>query len=529
MTSLDTLVNRYLDDRAELAPDELDKLVAGLRAEPARAVALREQLMVDDLLAQKLTVDRRNFLAQVEQRLADFERSEAEIDDQVAELRELATQEYATSQRASASRGWARSPWMQAALAMSLVAATIAYFFVPDWLPERRLPVAQVVTIDGPVVVHENEAQSNLAAATKLYTGQRIETPAGSWLTLEYDDKTQMRLSGGSILALAAERRSGAKRVRLDRGELWADVARQSAGAMEISTPHAGATVLGTQFRLTVTADDTLLEVTEGLVRLSRLDRTDAVEVAASQSGVGTDEGVNRRDVEWPSNKDGLVYAFDPFVRRIPRARQGTSDWWYSSRLEAVGSASVNALDGVRDLSGGMFRSREDGEDIVKVIRGGAEFTLELVFLPSEDPSVNGAAALRPVISLAGDDGKPNFALVQADRTWSFALRTSNPQAPQPLAIPIAKSGRRTEPLYLAVTYRDGELAGYIDGRLVQVERNLHGDLSAWSPATLLIGADSRGNSWRGTIHALAIYGRTLDSTELARNVQNYRKLAAGR
>ena len=92
--SLDVLINRFLDDRAALEPDELDALIAGLRAEPARAAQLREQLVIDDHLAQKMTVDRRNFLAQVEQRIADFERSEEEIDSQVAELRELATKEF---------------------------------------------------------------------------------------------------------------------------------------------------------------------------------------------------------------------------------------------------------------------------------------------------------------------------------------------------------------------------------------------------------------------------------------------------
>jgi hypothetical protein len=49
--SIDALVHRYLEDRAGLAPAELDALIAGLRADPQLGASLREQLLLDDLLA----------------------------------------------------------------------------------------------------------------------------------------------------------------------------------------------------------------------------------------------------------------------------------------------------------------------------------------------------------------------------------------------------------------------------------------------------------------------------------------------
>ena len=88
--SLDSLLQRYVDDRDALTPEELDELIAGLRADPERAVALREQLQVDDLLSQKLAIDRRKFLAQVGQRIADYERGQDEMDAQVADVRAIA-------------------------------------------------------------------------------------------------------------------------------------------------------------------------------------------------------------------------------------------------------------------------------------------------------------------------------------------------------------------------------------------------------------------------------------------------------
>ncbi len=532
MSQLDLLVNRFLDDRAALAPEEVDALIDGLRAEPARAVALREQLVVDDLLAQKLTVDRLNFLAQVEQRIADFERSEAELDDQVAELRELATREYASQDRARPARWAIQSPWARAGLALSLVAIVAGLWLAPQWVPERWLPprrlgVAHVVTVQGPVIATEDESQSAVVGATRLFTGQRIETPADSSLTLEYDDQTQVRISGGTVVTLGAHRASGAKRLHVDRGELWADVARQAAGAMEFSTPHAVAVVLGTQLRLTVTTDDTLLEVTEGLVRLDRLDRADSIDVAASQSGLATDVALHLRQVTWPATTDGLVYALDPFVRRVPRIRQpGGGDRWYTSPLDSVGGAARNELDDTLDLSGGYFRSRDDGEDIVTASLASSEFSLELVYKPDVKPS----AETRRLVSLEADDGTQNFGLSRVGDAWKFVLRTGAGAEPGAMAFQTAAASEASQPAHLAITFGNGKLVAYENGRPLEPSGELHGSLAAWTPATLVIGADNRGNhAWRGTIHALALYQRCLAADEVAQNVQNYRQLAARR
>src|SRR5438067_1463700 len=93
MSDLNTLIHRYLEDRSCLDPVELNKLIAGLKADPELAASLREQLLLDDLLAQKLALDRRNFLAQVEQRITDFQRGEESLTQQVADLRSLAAAE----------------------------------------------------------------------------------------------------------------------------------------------------------------------------------------------------------------------------------------------------------------------------------------------------------------------------------------------------------------------------------------------------------------------------------------------------
>ena len=70
------LIHRYLEDPAALGEPELEQLIALLRAKPTMAVELREQLIVDDLLGQKLAVDRKNFIIMVQQRLTDYDKGE---------------------------------------------------------------------------------------------------------------------------------------------------------------------------------------------------------------------------------------------------------------------------------------------------------------------------------------------------------------------------------------------------------------------------------------------------------------------
>jgi hypothetical protein len=294
---------------------------------------------------------------------------------------------------------------------------------------------------------------------------------------------------------------------------------------MEFLTPHAIAVVLGTQLRLTVTGDDTLLEVTEGLVRLDRLDRQDSIEVAASQTGLATDANLDLRDVAWPPNTDGLAYAFDPFVRRVPRARNPATGHWYSSPLEVVGSAAVNEFSDALELTGGYFRSRDDGEDIVKVGLDSREFSLELIYRPTAQPS----ADLGRVVALEGDGGPSNFALSQAGDDWSFLLRTDATDESPPFVFQDAPSPGADRLIHLTITYRDGELTAYRDGLVIHSSQARRGTLAAWTPATLLIGANSRGReSWRGTIDALAIYHRCLTADEVAQSLLHYRQLAAG-
>src|SRR5688572_2928687 len=300
--SLDTLLHRYLDDRSGLDAAELDELIALLKAEPERAVALREQLLLDDLIAQKLSLDRRNFPAQVGQRIADYERGQEEMDNQVADLRALAETEI---ERPSAWAG--SSPWVKY-VALAAALAIAAVFLVPNWLPRSPQPVAKVTDLQGEVQLAAGDMQSAAAAGVAIQTGQQITTPAGGWLALEFADKTMVRIGGDSTVALDLDPATSAKQVKIDRGEIVASVSPQRAGPMKFTTPHAVATVLGTRLRLTVTDTMTQLDVSEGLVQLDRLTDGRTITVEAQQAGIASNERLELREPTWPASREAIAY-----------------------------------------------------------------------------------------------------------------------------------------------------------------------------------------------------------------------------
>ena len=512
--ALNELIHRFLEDQGELSSDDLDALIAGLREQPARAAALREQLMVDCLLAQKLSLDRRNFLAQVEQRISDHEQREEEIDSQVVELRELAAAEI---ERPAARHR--QSLWVQGVLALSLAAIVAGVFILPRFLPRQAHAVARVNEVEGAVTASQNEQSSSLAAEATLFAGQQIATPAGGSLEIEYEDRSIVRIAGDSLVTVDAEPTSGAKRLRIDRGQLWASVVRQTEGPLVIVTPHAVATVVGTQFRLTVGPDDTLLEVSQGKVQLDKLDQTESITVADDESGLASADVLDHRTVQWPESDETLAFAYDPFTRTEARFRNPETGNMTYAEYQVVGSAAQNDFSGVLELSGGYLREDDGGKDLVTVCQPAEGFTLEIVFSPARQQPNRSAR----IVSLEDEGGRPNFVLSQEGNALHFLLITDGPVSPQTLPIPLSTS----RPMHLTITYQSGELIAYDAGKVVAQSAELQGALSAWTPGPLLLGANSRGEeSWQGAIEALAIHHRAVDAAEVARNVHFYRVLA---
>ncbi len=126
--------------------------------------------------------------------------------------------------------------------------------------------------------------------------GLRIGEAASG--TIAYADGTVLHLEPGTEVRFVAannSNRTGGKQLRLIRGTLSADVAKQPANLpLLIHTPHATITVVGTEFDLAVSPSATQLEVTHGLVKMSGTNTTAAVEVAAGEVAVASPDAPPR-------------------------------------------------------------------------------------------------------------------------------------------------------------------------------------------------------------------------------------------
>jgi len=522
----DDLVQRYLDNRSALLPPEMDELIAALRAEPARAAAVREQLMVDDLLAQKLAVDRRNFPAQVAQRLADFERGQEELDQQVSELRELAEAEIERPQAWSGS-----SPWVKWVLALSAAVLIGGAFLAGQWLPGERHHVAKVVVVSGDVTVHDGGRSSPVTIDGGLLTGQRLIVPAGGRVQVEYQDATTVRLGESSAVTFDLDRRTGGKQVQIDRGEVWADIQPQQA-AMVFKTPHAVATVLGTKLRLSVSQTQTLLDVTEGRVQLDRTGGGQQSQlVAANETGIASQGEFRLRPLAWPLHKASAAYVLSPLEVSEPGvplmcARNPESGNLRETRLLPQGDAALVPGTLRWQLAGGYLQSDEAGPDLRSALADKDEFSLEVVFTPASESFREPAT----IVALADANVRAIFALIQQGRELTFAIRTTAP-AEEPLRIPLVASG---EPLsagqqerHVAITYRSGELIAWLQGAEVARSNIPRGPLTDWREGALSVGAAAGGERvWRGEVAALALHSRVLTPDEISRSVASFRLLA---
>ena len=120
----------------------------------------------------------------------------------------------------------------------------------------------------GRVVLVSDAGIRPVRAGQPIASGQGIRTGKSP-------STARVRLSDGTRLEIAADSEiriePAAARIRLAKGGLTADVARQAEGtSLRFETPHGVAVVLGTRLRLAVNKTHTRLEVEEGRVRLER-------------------------------------------------------------------------------------------------------------------------------------------------------------------------------------------------------------------------------------------------------------------
>ncbi len=69
----------------------------------------------------------------------------------------------------------------------------------------------------------------------------------------------------------------------------------------------------------------------------------------------------------------------------------------------------------------------------------------------------------------------------------------------------------------MAITYRDGVVEGYIDGRPVYRSEQIKGTFATWSTQHLVFGNEWNGRRpWKGRLSCVALFARRLTPQEIA-------------
>lgn len=504
-SEISDLIRRFIDDRDALAEDEYAQLVAAVRADPELAAQLRDQLLIDDALSQRLAIDRRHFDAQVQQRISDHLRGEDELNQQADELRSLALarleggpKEHATS--------WSTIIAWSAALLILLAAG----FGVWSWRQSRQdWLLAKVADVQGQVIIHRvphNNDQYAEAGQT-LQFGDRMTVAEDASVTLAWSDGTQVRLGSGAQISVP-ETIAG-KRLAVNLGNLGASVASQpDSQPMVFATPHANAIVRGTELYLRVQDEETRLEVVSGKVELVEHQTQDVQLVESSQSATATvGVEVAKDTIRWPTSRHGLVYLFSA-KRDAPLVRRGSL--FSPSELKSQGNLAGFNSQGEIELAGGWFEDALAGVNIAAPLDAAGAMSLEIVLAPAPPEDDR----RRTILAFAGRSGAVS-SLSQSGNRLQFQAGTG-----ELIEIDaIAEFGKQT---HVAVTCAGGQLAAMIDGK--PAGKSAFEQPLFAAANRLVLGDADPAASWRGRIAGIAIYDRALQQAEISRNMAGLQK-----
>jgi hypothetical protein len=187
---------------------------------------------------------------------------------------------------------WFR-PWRWAAAA---VLVGFAHLAVPI-LSNGKAGLVRVSKVTGSTQLlgSHGEDEHALKAGTRLRAGDTVETRStDAWTELELSDGSTMTVAGHSALRIL-EDETGALRLRLLKGSLWASPAAPAVGkTLVIQTPTVELTAKGAQFDLHTCATETTVRVNAGSTRVkqtidgSEVNVTGGNQVTASLDRLGS-------------------------------------------------------------------------------------------------------------------------------------------------------------------------------------------------------------------------------------------------
>ena len=110
------------------------------------------------------------------------------------------------------------------------------------------------------------------------------------------------------------------------------------------------------------------------------------------------------------------------------------------------------------------------------------------------------------------DTGRRNFTLGQDKDQLVLRLRTpaTGPNGVNPqVTLCKLEAGKMR---HVLVTYRDGKLRAYLDGKRVAATDAVRGDFRNWEPARLIFGNEYTGDrKWLGSLDLVTLRSRAVD------------------
>lgn len=179
------------------------------------------------------------------------------------------------------------------------VAAVAALLLIALLIPTTPPAAALIAGGDGATLMRQG-TPVQITVGLPLTNGDRF-TSGAQPLTLSFLDGTQVVLAADSALVL--ERVAAGKRLRLERGQVVAQVARQPDGEPLLAlTARSTLTVVGTRFHLATAEHSDFVAVQEGSVMVRRGDDSAEATVTVGRGLViGGDQPLNTIAITTPA------------------------------------------------------------------------------------------------------------------------------------------------------------------------------------------------------------------------------------
>jgi transmembrane sensor len=216
-----------------------------------------------------------------------------------------------------------------------------------DALPRHRSWLGWAAAATVLVAVAAYQLESGLVG------GGRYSTPIGGVASFPLKDGSKVTLSTDSEMQVAVTRQE--RRVRLERGEAYFEVAKDPAHAFTVEVGDKRVIAVGTKFAVRRDAADIRVVVTEGSVRVETVGRKHTLTepLPAGTVARATDDGTLVQVTSLPEAEDYLAWLRGVLVFHDVTLAEATAEFnRYNSRKILIEDSAVGAL-----RIAGTFRS----------------------------------------------------------------------------------------------------------------------------------------------------------------------------